>query len=81
MTADKIRNIANSSKHQAWTVYCQVLDGKWVHGTKTTKEPSSFGDTMAEQMEQVTHFFSLAQHELEEEKVSVAHNDTWTCVD
>eukprot|EP00972_Heterocapsa_arctica_P027339 4017325-Heterocapsa_arctica.AAC.1 len=36
MTADRIRNIANSSKHQAWTVYCQVLYGKWY----TELEPS-----------------------------------------
>eukprot|EP00972_Heterocapsa_arctica_P086511 12751674-Heterocapsa_arctica.AAC.1 len=53
MTADKLRNIANSSKHQAWTVYCHVLDGKWVHGTRTIKESSSFSDTVVEQREQV----------------------------
>eukprot|EP00972_Heterocapsa_arctica_P035086 5167203-Heterocapsa_arctica.AAC.1 len=50
MTNDKTRYIAKSPKHQAWTVYCQVLGGKWIHGTRTTKEPRSFGETNADLM-------------------------------
>eukprot|EP00972_Heterocapsa_arctica_P001255 184470-Heterocapsa_arctica.AAC.1 len=53
MTADKIRYIANSPKHQAWTVYCQVLGGKWVYGTRTTKEPRFCGETSGDRADKI----------------------------
>eukprot|EP00972_Heterocapsa_arctica_P090454 13344057-Heterocapsa_arctica.AAC.1 len=48
-TAQTIRQIVSDPKPQAWTDYCLVLSGQWIHGTGTKKQPPTCRDSGEDQ--------------------------------